>query len=85
MGTANRAELLSQVSSIVLVAGSWCGAETRGRNSSAKAGDHKIQRDVNLVVLHATVLDERRRFVPDPVDPLPPNKEIRFPALGEPS
>ncbi len=30
-----------------------------------KADEYKIQRDVNLVVLHTTVLDERGRFVPD--------------------
>ncbi|HEX2715651.1 MAG TPA: VWA domain-containing protein, partial [Candidatus Acidoferrales bacterium] len=30
-----------------------------------KADEYKIQRDVNLVVLHATVLDERGRFVGD--------------------
>lgn len=30
-----------------------------------KSGDYKILRDVNLVVLHATVLDQRGRFVSD--------------------
>jgi VWFA-related protein len=30
-----------------------------------KPDEYKIQRDVNLVVLHTTVLDERGRFVPD--------------------
>ncbi len=30
-----------------------------------RGGDYRIRRDVNLVVLHATVLDDRGRFVPD--------------------
>jgi VWFA-related protein len=30
-----------------------------------KGAEYRILRDVNLVVLHATVLDERGRFVPD--------------------
>jgi len=66
MRPATRLSLLSLVSSVVLLAGAlvWSGG-ARAQQPGQKPGDYKIQRDVNLVVLHATVLDERGRFVPD--------------------
>ena len=51
-------------SAILLLAlgGVWSGS---GARAQGKSDDYKIRRDVNLVVLHATVLDDRGRFVPD--------------------
>lgn len=36
-----------------------------GQAPAQSSDEYRIRRDVNLVVLHATVLDERGRFVPD--------------------
>ena len=38
---------------------------TTNEPAQQKSDDYRIRRDVNLVVLHATVVDERGRFVPD--------------------
>lgn len=52
----------------------WVGAQAQQPPSATvsaqappqkKADDYRILRDVNLVVLHASVLDDRGRFVPD--------------------
>ena len=40
-------------------------AGTAKPSAQKKSDDYRILRDVNLVVLHATVVDERGRFVPD--------------------
>ena len=70
MRPATRLSLLSLVSSILLLAlaGVWTGSGAQAQQPATpqkKAEEYKIQRDVNLVVLHATVLDERGRFVAD--------------------
>ncbi len=58
------------LSSLLLLAtgvvGSGSGAQAQQpAPPQRKSDDYKIQRDVNLVVLHASVVDERGRFVPD--------------------
>ena len=70
MRPATRLSLLSLVSSILLLAlaGAWTGGGAQAQQPAPpqkKDEGYKIQRDVNLVVLHATVLDERGRFVGD--------------------
>jgi VWFA-related protein len=68
MRPATRLSLLSLLSSIVLLAlgGLWTGgARAQQAAPAPKSDDYRIRRDVNLVVLHATVLDDRGRFVPD--------------------
>ena len=72
MGPATRLSLLSLFSSLILVALAvvWSGSGAQAQQPQAppagqKSDDYRIRRDVNLVVLHATVLDERGRFVPD--------------------
>jgi Ca-activated chloride channel homolog len=73
MRPATRLSLLSLVSSTVLLAlGLLWAAGLRAQQQSTppappaqKNEEYRIRRDVNLVVLHATVLDDRGRFVPD--------------------
>jgi len=48
----------------------WSGTKAHAQQPAPappqkKSDEYRIQRDVNLVVLHATVLDERGRFVQD--------------------
>ncbi len=58
---------------VLLAAGLvWAGSASQAQQPPAppdpaqqKSGDFRIQKDVNLVVLHASVLDERGRFVGD--------------------
>src|SRR5713101_6956753 len=72
MRPATRLSLLSLFCSIILVALAvvWSGNGAQAQQPQAppagqKNENFRIQRDVNLVVLHATVLDDRGRFVPD--------------------
>jgi Ca-activated chloride channel homolog len=73
MRPATRLCLLSLVSSTVLLAlGLVWASGARAQQQSTppappaqKSEEYRIRRDVNLVVLHATVLDDRGRFVPD--------------------
>jgi len=68
MRPAIRLSLLSLVSSVVLLAlGLVWSADARAQQPTPaqRSDDYRIRRDVNLVVLHATVLDGRGRFVPD--------------------
>jgi len=65
------------ISSIFLAALAlvWAGSSARAQQQpppppptqkpQERPDDYRIRRDVNLVVLHATVLDDRGRFVPD--------------------
>src|SRR5262249_37094691 len=73
MRPATRLGLLSLLSLTVLLAlGLVWVSGTRAQQPSASPAppaqqneEYRIRRDVNLVVLHATVLDDRGRFVPD--------------------
>ncbi len=71
MRPATRLSLLTLFSSLVLaaLAALWAGGalaqQPQAPAGGQKSDDYRIRRDVNLVVLHATVLDERGRFVPD--------------------
>src|SRR5207245_9195775 len=77
---ATRLNLVSLFTSLILLAlaGVWTGSGAQAQQPAPqepgqqtappaqKQDDNfRIQRDVNLVVLHATVLDDRGRFVPD--------------------
>ncbi|PYU15433.1 MAG: VWA domain-containing protein, partial [Acidobacteria bacterium] len=81
MPPATRLSLVSLFTSLILLAlaGVWTGSGAQAQQPAPpqepgqqtappaqKQDDNfRIQRDVNLVVLHATVLDDRGRFVPD--------------------
>ena len=74
MRPATRLSLLSLVTTLLIAALAlvWTGGAARAQQpappqapAQQKPDDYRIRRDVNLVVLHATVLDERGRFVPD--------------------
>jgi len=81
MPPATRLNLVSLFTSLILLAlaGVWTGTGAQAQQPAPpqepgqqtappaqKQDDNfRIQRDVNLVVLHATVLDDRGRFVPD--------------------
>jgi len=73
MRPAARLSAFILLSSVLLLAlgALWTGGAQAQQPAAAqgppaqKSDEYRIRRDVNLVVLHATVLDERGRFVPD--------------------
>jgi VWFA-related protein len=73
MRPATRLSVFILLSSVLLLALGilWAGGAQAQQPAPAqkppaqKSDEYRIRRDVNLVVLHATVLDERGRFVPD--------------------